>query len=250
MRDANAVARARVLPYQLLTTFQAASDNMPHAIRDALQDAMECAVQNVPKIAGKVVVCPDVSGSMSSPVTGYRGSATSATRCIDVAALVSAAMLRTNPQATVLPFENHVVNVRLNPRDSIMTNAEKLAHIGGGGTTCSAPLAELNRQRADVDLLVMVSDNESWADREQQWNSKTSLMKEWDTLKRRCPSAKLVCLEIQPYTTAQAQNRSDILNIGGFSDSVFSLIGAFAQHGMGADFWVDEIEKIALPEAM
>jgi len=99
-------------------------------------------------------------------------------------------------------------------------------------------------------LLIMVSDNESWADREQHWNSKTSLMKEWDALKRRCPRAKLVCLDIQPYTTAQAQNRSDILNIGGFSDSVFSLIGAFAERGMSADFWVDEIERIALPEAM
>lgn len=75
-------------------------------------------------------------------------------------------------------------------------------------------------------------------------------MKEWDALKRRCPRAKLVCLDIQPYTTAQAQNRRDILNIGGFSDSVFSLIGTFAERGMSADFWVDEIERIALPEAM
>ena len=66
-------------------------------------------------------------------------------------------------------------------------------------------------------------------------------------LKQRCPQAKLVCLDIQPYTTAQAQNRSDILNIGGFSDHVFSLIGEFAQNGMSADFWVNEIEKIALP---
>jgi len=248
--DAAAIARARVLPYQLLTAFQATSDEMPHAIRDALQDAMELAVKNVPSIQGNVVVCPDVSGSMSSPVTGYRGSATSATTCVDVAALLSAAMLRTNPHAQVLPFETRVVDVRLNPRDSIMTNAEKLARIYGGGTACSAPLAELNRKKAEVDLLIMVSDNESWADREQHWNNKTSLMQEWDALKRRCPRAKLVCLDIQPYATAQAQNRSDILNIGGFSDSVFSLIGTFAELGMSADFWVDEIERIALPEAM
>jgi len=169
---------------------------------------------------------------------------------VDVAALLSAAMLRTNPHAQVLPFETRVVDVRLNPRDSIMTNAEKLARIYGGGTACSAPLAELNRKKAEVDLLIMVSDNESWADREQHWNNKTSLMQEWDALKRRCPRAKLVCLDIQPYATAQAQNRSDILNIGGFSDSVFSLIGTFAELGMSADFWVDEIERIALPEAM
>ena len=157
-------------------------------------------------------------------------------------------MLRSNPHAQVLPFETRVVNIRLNPRDSIMTNAEKLARIGGGGTTCSAPLAELNRQKADVDLLVMVSDNESWADREQQWNSKTSLMQEWDKLKRRCPRAKLVCLDIQPYATVQARNRHDILNIGGFSDQVFHLLGAFAAQNNSADFWVEIIEKIQIAE--
>ena len=246
LRDETAIARARVLPYQLLTAYQATSDQMPSEIREALQDAMETAVQNVPAIQGKVVVCPDVSGSMHSSVTGYRGSATSKTRCIDIAALVSAAMLRTNPQARVIPFEQITVNVQLNPRDSIMTNAEKLANVGGGGTACSAPLAMLNREKADVDLVVIVSDNESWADDSQRWGGKTSLMKEWDILKRRCPEAKLVCLDIQPYTKAQARNRHDILNIGGFSDQVFSLIGSFAERGMGTDFWVDEIEKTPL----
>ena len=246
LRDQTAIRRARVLPYQLLTAYQATSEKMPFEIREALQDAMETAVQNVPAIRGKVVVCPDVSGSMHSPATGYRGSATSRTRCIDIAALVSAAMLRTNPKARVIPFEQITVNVPLNPRDSIMTNAQKLANISGGGTTCSAPLAMLNREKADVDLVVIVSDNESWADREQRWSGKTGLMKEWDILKQRCPEAKLVCLDIQPYTTAQAQNRCDILNIGGFSDQVFTLIGSFAEQGMGADFWVEEIEKTEL----
>ena len=246
LRDETAIARARVLPYQLLTAYQATSDQMPFEIREALQDAMETAVQNVPAIQGKVVVCPDVSGSMHSPATGYRGSASTKTRCIDIAALVSAAMLRTNPQARVIPFEQITVNVQLNPRDSIMTNAEKLANIGGGGTACSAPLAMLNREKADVDLVVIVSDNESWADDSQQWGATTSLMKEWDILKRRCPEAKLVCLDIQPYTKAQARNRQDILNIGGFSDQVFSLIGSFAERGMGTDFWVEEIEKTPL----
>ena len=246
LRDETAIARARVLPYQLLTAYQATSDQMPFEIREALQDAMETAVQNVPAIQGKVVVCPDVSGSMHSPVTGYRGSASTKTRCIDIAALVSAAMLRTNPQARVIPFEQITVNVKLNPRDSIMTNAEKLANIGGGGTACSAPLAMLNREKAEVDLVVIVSDNESWADDNQGWGATTSLMKEWDILKRRCPEAKLVCLDIQPYTKAQARNRHDILNIGGFSDQVFTLIGSFAKQGMGADFWVEEIEKTEL----
>lgn len=49
-------------------------------------------------------VCPDVSGSMAWPVTGWRRGATSALSCIDVAALVAAAPVRKNPRAEVLPF--------------------------------------------------------------------------------------------------------------------------------------------------
>lgn len=245
LRNKQAIAKARVLPYQLLTAFQTASKNLPSEISNALQDAMETAVQNVPKLAGKVVVCPDVSGSMHSPVTGYRHSATSKTRCVDVAALVSAAFLRTNPEARVIPFETIVVGVELNPRDSIMTNAEKLAQIGGGGTSCSAPLAKLNKEKAHVDLLIMVSDNESWADLGRT-NGKTGLMREWEILKRRCPKAKMVCIDIQPYTSAQTPNRNDILNIGGFSDNVFELIGDFAHNGLEQDSWVKQIEQIEL----
>jgi 60 kDa SS-A/Ro ribonucleoprotein len=58
------------------------------AYSDALQEAMEIAIENVPLIDGTVFLCPDVSGSMASPLTGHRAGATSAVRCIDVAALV------------------------------------------------------------------------------------------------------------------------------------------------------------------
>jgi len=117
---------------------------------------MELAIGNVPRFEGRVVVCPDVSGSMSSAVTGHRGSATSSVRCIDVAALVAASILRKNPAARVLPFEQAVVQLSLNARESVMTNAQALAKIGGGGTNCSAPLALLNKERASVDLVILV----------------------------------------------------------------------------------------------
>ncbi|HEY1227871.1 MAG TPA: RNA-binding protein, partial [Ramlibacter sp.] len=155
LRDPAQVARARVLPYQLLSAYKAAGADVPHAVREALQDAMEAALANVPAFEGRVVVCPDVSGSMASAVTGYRGSATSTVRCIDVAALVAAAVLRKNPAARVLPFEQSVVQLQLNPRDSVLTNAQALSAIGGGGTNCSAPLALLNAERAEADLVIL-----------------------------------------------------------------------------------------------
>jgi 60 kDa SS-A/Ro ribonucleoprotein len=246
LRDPKAIAKARVFPYQLLVAYTMASANadIPKEVSEALQDAMEIAIANVPAIEGRVVVCPDVSGSMSMPVTGYRQGATTAVRCIDVAALVAAAVLRKNPRAEVLPFEFGVVEVNLNSRDSVMTNAAKLASIGGGGTNCSAPLALLNRREANADLVIFVSDNESWVD--ARGGRGTATMSEWNVFQQRNPTARLACIDVQPYGTVQAAEREDILNVGGFSDQVFDVISEFARGELNADHWIGVIDSVAL----
>ena len=244
LRDRDAIARARVLPYQLLAAYRSTGKDVPTLLREALQDAMDAALANVPAIDGRVVVCPDVSGSMASAVTGQRGSATSTVRYIDVAALVAAALVKTNPQTRVLPFEQDVVAVDLNPRDSVMTNAAKLAAIGGGGTNVSAPLARLVDEGAAVDLVVVVSDNQSWVDATR--HGATETMRCWQALKIRNPRAKLVCIDLQPYGTTQALERDDVLNVGGFSDAVFDAVASFANGTMAADHWVGTIGGVAL----
>ncbi len=244
LADAEAIAKARVYPYQLLAAYRMAGDGVPVVVREALQDALELSLANVPALSGNVVVCPDVSGSMASPVTGYRQGATTAVRCIDVAALVAAAILRKQPHAQVLPFENKVVKVTLNPRDSVMSNAQKLAAIGGGGTSCSAPLKQLADARAKVDTLILVSDNESWIDARR--HGATETMRQWERIKQFNPQARLICIDLQPHGTTQAPDRADILNVGGFSDAVFDVLAQFATGTYGAAHWVDAIEKMEI----
>lgn len=246
LRDPNAIAKVRVFPYQLMVAYTMANANadIPKEVCEALQDAMEIAIANVPTVDGQVYVCPDVSGSMSSAVTGYRKGATSAVRCIDVAALVAAAVLRKNSRTEVLPFECDVVKVNLNSRDSVMTNAAKLAAIGGGGTNCSAPLVLLNRRQAKGDLVIFISDYESWVD--AGGGRGTATMREWNVFKQRNPNARLACIDVQPYRTVQAVEREDILNIGGFSDHVFDVIADFARGELNANHWIGVIDSVAL----
>lgn len=244
LKDPAAVAKARVFPYQLLAAYASATEGVPDIVRDALQDAMELALGNVPEIAGQVYVCPDVSGSMSSPVTGGRGSATTLVRCIDVAGLMAAAVLRKNPEAKVLPFAEGVKRVRLNARDTVLTNAARLAALGGGGTDCSQPLAHLNRDGAKGDLVIYVSDNESWMDAGR--GRGTGTMAEWTAFKARNPGAKLVCIDIQPGATTQAQEREDILNVGGFSDQVFTVVADFAAGRLDAGHLASRVREVEL----
>lgn len=239
LRDETSIRKARAFPYQLMMAYTAAGAEVPGVVREALQDAMEVAIQNVPALPGQVFVCTDVSGSMHSPVTGYRPGATTAVRCIDVAALVSAAVVRHNPTTEVIPFGTSVVKVSLNPRDTVMTNAAKLAALNGGGTNCSAPLAMLNARKAKGDLVVMVSDNESWMDPRR--GLATAMMVEWEAFRARNPKARLVCIDLTPNATTQVPDREDILNVGGFSDAVFDLLRTFASSGVRGAHWVDII---------
>ena len=251
LRDREAIRRARVFPYQLLAAATHADDRIPAVVREALHAAMEIAIENVPATDGRVVVAPDVSGSMWRAVTGYRRGATSQVRCVDVAALVAAAVLRMNPQTRVLPFEDEVCPLDLRASDGVLANAAKLSRIGGGGTNVSAPLALLNHERAAVDLVVFVSDNQSWVDTARTqyygWGSNpTQTMAAWEQLKRRNPQARMVCIDITPSRSVQAREREDILNVGGFSDHVFEVVAAFASGNGRVNAQVEAIRSLEL----
>jgi 60 kDa SS-A/Ro ribonucleoprotein len=236
LSDSEAIRKSKILPYQLFTTFMNVDAELPVEIKNALQDAAEIATENVPDF-GRLVLIVDVSGSMTSPITGYRGSTTSKMRCVDVAGLMASCVLRNNKNARVLAVDTSVYNPDLNPRDSIMTNAQKIAKYGGGGTDLSKPLTLLNNENWKSDLIVQVSDNMSWAG--GRWN----VASEWARFKTRNPKAKMVNIDIQPYPNAQLPDNKDVLNVGGFSDAIWPAIDSFVKVGGNEADFVGFIEN-------
>jgi len=101
-----------------------------------------------------------------------------------------------------------------------------------------------------------VSDQESWvgadSDHAARGARSTAVMTEWREFVRNqawlhgkgYAGPKLVCIDIQPYTTTQAPERSDILNVGGFNDAVFSVVASFLADDNGR--FVAEVEKVEL----
>jgi 60 kDa SS-A/Ro ribonucleoprotein len=254
--DADEIRRSRQFPYQYLAAYQSADGALPEKIKAALGQAAEVACGNVPEMPGALVIGLDVSGSMSSPVTGRRGAgATSRMRCVDVAALFAAAVLRRNPDSVVIPFDTAAYRADVDPQEPILQLAARLAQYGGGGTNCSLPLVEANRAYSDRAFAgcVLVSDNESWIG-EGRYNA-TAVMTAWQEfvknqtrLRGRAfplgAGPKLVCIDIQAYTTTQAPEREDILNVGGFSDAVFGTVSSFL--GGDAGRFVAEVEATEL----
>lgn len=254
LRSKEEIEKARAFPYQLFVAWRETNTNadIPHDIKEALQDAMEIAIDNVPELKGDVHVCVDTSGSMGSPVTGSAGHGAHSTSvsCVEVAGLIASSVVRKNRGATVWTFNNDAVKVNLNPRDTVITNTQKLAKAGGG-TNVSAPLRKMNEQNVKADVVVYVSDYESWIDSGSGYSYSyygTGLAEEWKKFKARNPKAKLVCCDLTPRNNSQIKTQTDVLQVGGFSDSVFDVVSSFAEHGFESDHWVSTIEAVNLDE--
>jgi len=257
LSDRKTIQKIHAFPYQILTSYKY-SEDIPPVVREALHDAMEIATENTPvlpmgeKGAPSAYVLLDVSGSMKNPITGVRYGSTSKMSRADVASLIACCILRKNPDAVLLPFNKEVVAFHIDRNETIMQNSLNLAAIANGGTACSAAMRHLNAQNAVGDVVYIISDDQSWVESIgiDRWGNKlpgeTALMAEWKIYKNRNPNARMVCVDIAPYVTRQTQEREDILNIGGFSDSVFELMNSFCSGALGIEHWVGEIEKIDL----
>ena len=272
LRDADAVRRSRQMPFQYFAAYKAASD-VPDAVRQALHAAAETACESVPEFPGPVVIGVDVSGSMSMPVTGYRGAGTTKVRCVDAAAVFAAAVLRKNPDSVVIPFDHRAHEASVDPGDTLLSVADRLAAFGGGATDCSLPIrAAVERfPRRRFAGVVLVSDNESWVDTRGAASmtpgylramfgasapngfarGATGVMAAWREFVKHqlriggeSANPKLVCIDIQPGRTTQAPERPDVLNVGGFSDAVFAVTAAFLRGDSGR--FVREVEATEL----
>lgn len=247
LKDRDLIANARAFPYQLMSAWLNVDAEVPTEIRSALAEAMEISTKNVLPLDAAVRVLVDTSGSMANPITGYRKGSTSKMRCVDVAGLIASVYLRRNENCECFPFDTKVHPVKLSSSATIMDNARKLAR-NGGGTNCSCALRYLNEQGDHADIVIYVSDNESWVDsgRNYGYDKSTGTLKEWESYKRRNPLAKLVCIDLTPNTSSQAKERQDILNVGSFSDHVFDVVHMFRHNELDPEHWVSLIKSVEL----
>ena len=243
--DPDEVKQWNAFPYQLFTAYKNMGPEMPVEITNALQDALDTAVTKAPNL-GRVCICPDLSGSMNCPITGNRGTVSSKTSRKDVAALMAAIALRQNPEADVVAWATHSQVVKLNPRDSVMTNAHALRNVSvGHGTDASQALRLINQKGIKCDAIVYLSDFQSWMAPVFQNSKGTGLASEWELFRKRNKGAKFIGIDLGGDDgSVQLPDNPDALNIAGFSDSVFDVIGRFVRSD-NAHF-VDTVNEVEL----
>jgi len=247
LQDTDEILKARVFPYQIFTTWMNAT-SAPAPIRKALEKALDFSLQTVPVFDGKTYIFVDVSGSMSSPITGFRDGSSSKMRCVDVAALIASSLMRANADnVEVVLFDTRLHTAKLCPQAPVMENANIIAKFGGGGTACQLPMQDLVNRKKKGDLIIYISDNESWfSTRQQQYygnNRGTETAEAWAAFKEYNPNAKMICINLTPSITTQVQSDPSVLNVGGFSDAVYDVIANFASQTAEKHFWIKEIER-------
>ena len=174
------IRRSRQFPYQFLAAYLNAGDEVPQKIKAALHKAAEIACGNVPELPGPVVIGLDVSGSMASPVTGNRGrGATSKMRCVDVAALFAAAILRRNPDSVVIPFDTAAYDVPRRPERYDPQPGRAVGQVRWRWNELLAAAGQGQHPLRDRRFAgcVLVSDKESWIGTGR--HGSTAVMTEW-----------------------------------------------------------------------
>ncbi len=184
-------------------------------ILNALRKAVEISVESMPEIDSKVVIAPDVSGSMSSHVTGDY----SVLQCIDIVGIFTAMLIKKCKQLPILlPFESKIrydMAQKAYEGETVFDIAS--AFVPTGGTSLSAPIEKLLNNREKVDYIVAFTDNEEWVGR--------SFIEALNDYLRFNPEVQIYLVTLMPYRHYPVPvDYPNVHFIFGWSDSVLRYI--------------------------
>ena len=220
--DPAAVKKSRQLPFRFLSAYRSVSDlpNAGSSVLDALEDAADAAVSNLPKIPGKTAIAIDVSSSMSNRV-----SANSDIRCCDISTLLGLIAARICEDAIVYKFNTVIRKETVSHRTAILQVTANATC--SGGTDMRLPFMQMLRDNIKADRIIILSDN--------QCNCGYGFsVQQLATVYRRETGNDLWvhAVDLQGYGTQQFSGpRTNI--IAGWSEKVFDFI-LLAEQGEGS----------------
>ncbi len=129
------------------------------AVVDALDRAFYAAFAAVPSTGKRWLLALDVSGSMSSPdLAGMPGISPRVGSA--AMALVTAA---TEPAYEVVGFSSGLTPLSISPRQRLDDVVRSISGLPFDGTDCAQPMLYALRERRQVDVFVVYTDNETWS---------------------------------------------------------------------------------------
>ncbi len=211
LKDRKRIKRSMVLPFRFLTAMdeiRKAKLKANRTIQQALVEAFEISVDNVPRFAGKTLVVLDDSGSMTWEGNRNKPSP------IRIGALFAAMLFKSN-DADLMRFSDDASYVNPYAGDAALSIADGLIQRArSGGTNFHAIFA--NAKNA-YDRIIILSDMQGWVG----WDHPGKAFKRY---KRRFNADPFVySFDLQGYGSLQFPE-DNVFALTGFSDKVFDLM--------------------------
>lgn len=153
IEDPERVHKSKQLPFRYLSAYKSIEGIAGSRALDALEDAVNAAVDNLPKIHGNTVIAVDVSGSMGSHISGK-----SDVRCHEIALLLAFIANRICDNAHIFAFDTALHNLSASSRAGIISQVVN-ARPHGGGTNMGLPFEYMITHKISADRIIILSDN-------------------------------------------------------------------------------------------
>lgn len=152
--DEGRIRASKMLPFRYTTALEAIQEaaipqRQKQKIMQALEDAAQISLENVPEFEGRSLIAVDVSGSM-------RGDP------IEKASLFGATMYTAWPDSDILTFAGQPEEFNPFKSAPVLSIASRLRDMGGGGTDMAAPFDYIAERKLHYDRIFVLSDMQAW----------------------------------------------------------------------------------------
>lgn len=167
LRDQEGYVKGRVHPVQVLVALKTYAagrglkgsgewTSVPSVV-EALDDGYYLAFGAVQPTGKRLLFGLDVSGSMSSQISGLPLS------CAEAAAVMAMVSARVEQDYFIMGFDQGIRDLGVSAKMPLADVLRRTSNINGGGTDCSLPMQWAAQQQVRVDGFIVLTDNETWA---------------------------------------------------------------------------------------
>lgn len=223
IENPEAVRKSKQLPFRYLSAYKELEKIGGSRVFDALENAVEASVENMPKLEGTTVIAVDISGSMSDPV-----SEKSEVRCYEIAMLLGLIANKICDNSIFYVFNNSIEKYAISRRNGILETA--MRSKCGGGTNMYLPFEKMINDRIHADRIIVISDN--MCNSGGGWYSNKPVQTLADEYRRKTGNDIWVhAIDLQGYGTQQFCGAKTNI-IAGWSEKVLAFI-KLAEQGEG-----------------
>jgi len=220
--DKKEVLKSKQFPFRFYSAHKVVSSlntSKNSIVLDALENAINYSLENVPKISGKTLLVADHSGSMESKPSerSQLSMKTIADVCLSMGQTVFTEKLTGC-------FGDTFEYVHTNKK-SILSNMKLLEDIDVGYSTNGYTIIEkLITDSESVDRVIIFTDCQLW---DSAYD--TSLEKKWKQYTKSINiDAKLYIIDMSGYGTLQfPEGAKNVINIAGWNESIFKFINMY-----------------------